>query len=283
MNLFTHEKSREVALQSVVHEIVKDYPFQFDSSLGNGESPLERVLECREHFNNLLQPWFMSKAVIEFRALTTDPEGHVEASSEGEMQAASRDVPWIRIFSRIGIFEIQRAALFEVVLRDLRDRGQDAEANDLVREQYTAYAKSGDLEDLPVSPVVVKYPSPLKSIYESLLKLAQFPPSSTKHVIKCLRFLSRASDLDRFSPDDPPAMDAEEFKKFHLETLQGRVLALGIVNPVIYLQITCSYHNNKIRKLTDDYLDQMMHRGVVPEPPESKEVVQLLLRAQRAE
>lgn len=66
MNLLTHEKSREVALQLAVHETVKDYSFQFGSSLGDDESPLERVLECQEYFNNLLQPWFMSKAVIEF-------------------------------------------------------------------------------------------------------------------------------------------------------------------------------------------------------------------------
>ncbi|KAF4632467.1 hypothetical protein G7Y89_g5656 [Cudoniella acicularis] len=262
MRMIGHEDAKRIAMQTTVHKIVlglANVP-QLHTGHRDEESIFKAILEYQEHVNNLLQPWFMAEARMEMRPLPDETEGlKHNFNAEAIMYNALANVPWLAFFGSMGIQEIQQAALFDVILRDIEESQQRGfNEEDEWRKDLVKYLKSRKPADLPISPLLVKYPHPLKYIYEGFLKMERFPFSGVKHVLACLRFMDAGAHPEKFSRDDPPPMSAEEFRSFHLQTLQGNALRIERLRPTLAVAIKCACHNDKIPKIPLRILDKWL-------------------------
>jgi hypothetical protein len=259
MRMIAHEDSKRILMQTTVHNIINntiDNAGHAWLQLDQDEDQFKAVLEYQEHINSLLHPWFMAEARIGMTASSAESEGpRGDFLMGNNISRARADVPWLAFFGNLGVQEIQQAALFDIALREIGN-GEQSEVKILGwREGLEKYFKSRKPEDLPISPLLVKYPFSLRHIYESCLKLEGFPLSGVKHVLSCLRFMG--APAHKFSCDDPPPMSAEEFRNFHLQTLQGNPKQVESLRPTIGVRVKCACHNDAIPKIPLETLEKL--------------------------
>lgn len=243
MRQLEHTSSKMLGLETMVLRIISQH---HPDTAGND---MKDTFEYQQLMNSLVQPWIMVEAAIGFMPSSEPLVGDNDNRHDASLSAA-KNVPWLGEFSPIGIDHIQQAALFEVILQALGDGHEISNRADPHMDRYMAYSKSRNSADLPDSPMLVRYPYPLKDIYESVLKLKFIESYDTQGILSCLRYLDSGANPDRFSAADPPAMTKEEFQEFHLQILQGQELRLEDLRATLQVRAKCGCHNHKIRKIT---------------------------------
>ncbi|KAH7313978.1 hypothetical protein B0I35DRAFT_480614 [Stachybotrys elegans] len=234
MRQLEHTSSQMLGLETIVLRIIN----QHHHAMGD----MKDIFEYQQLLNSLVEPWIMVEATIGFVSV-----GVNDKRRDGLLSAATH-IPWLGEFSAIGVDHIQQAALFEVVLQALEDGDKAFSMADSYMKRYFAYSNSRDPADLPESPMLVRYPYPLKDIYERILKFQFIDLHGTRDILRCLRYLDKGANPDRFSAVDPPAMTKAEFREFHLQILQEQDLRLEDLRAALRVSAKCGCHNHKIRK-----------------------------------
>lgn len=243
MRQLEHTSSKMLGLETIILRIIGQH---HPDTTGDD---MKDTFEYQQLVNSLVQPWIMVEATVGFIP-SSEPHVGDNDKRHDALLSAAKNVPWLGEFSPIGIYHIQQAALFEVILQALGDGHEISNRADSHMNRYMAYSKSRNSADLPDSPMLVRYPSPLKDIYERVLKLKLIESYDTQGILRCLRYLDSGANPDRFSAADPPAMTKKEFQEFHLQILQGQELRLEDLRATLQLRAKCGCHNHKIRKIT---------------------------------